>query len=81
MAGEDAAERLDGLVVAVNVLLRRKGGAGLEVRVIRDGAAFWVRTDLVEADGTRRMRQESPRLTVDKALAYVRTMEAALRKA
>lgn len=81
MAGGDVAARIEAQVVAVNVLLRKKGGAGLEVRVLRDGERLWVRTDLVERDGTRRMRQESPQLTPEKALAYLRDMESALRRA
>lgn len=81
MAGGDVDARIEEQVVAVNVLLRKKGGAGLEVRVLRDGERVWVRTDLVERDGTRRMRQESSQLTQEKALAYLRDMETALRRA
>lgn len=81
MAGGDVAARIEAQVVAVNVLLRKKGGAGLEVRVLRDGERVWVRTDLMERDGTRRMRQESSQLTPEKALAYLRDMETALRRA
>lgn len=81
MGAEDMAERIAELVVAVNARMRRKGAAGLEVRVVREAGRFQVRTDLVEPDGTRRMRQESPPLTPEKALAYLRDMESALGRA
>lgn len=81
MGNEATMERIEEMVVAVNVLLRKKGGVGLEVRVVRDVDRLWVRTDLVEPDGTRRTRQESPQLTPEKVLAYLRDMESALRRA
>lgn len=83
MSGEDTAARIEDMVVAVNILLRKKGGTGLEVRVVRDAGRgrMWVRTDQVEADGTRRTRQESPELTPDQALSYLQNILSSLKKA
>lgn len=80
MAGEDLAERIEDMVVAVNTLMRKKGAAGLEVRLVKDGGRLYVRTDQVDRDGTRRMRQESPELTPDKVVAYLQNILAALGK-
>ncbi len=81
MGGEELAERIAEKVVAVNTLLRKKGAAGLEVRVVKDAGRMWVRTDLVERDGTRRLRQESPELGPQQVLDYLGTMLASLGKA
>lgn len=83
MSGEDTAARIEDMVVAVNILLRKKGGTGLEVRVVRDAGRgrMWVLTDQVEADGTRRTRQESPELTPNQALSYLQNILSSLKKA
>lgn len=83
MSGEDTAARIEDLVVAVNILLGKKGGAGLEVRVVRDAGRgrMWVRTDQVDPDGTRRKRQESPELTPDQAISYLQNILSSLKKA
>ena len=81
MGGEELAERIAEMVVAVNVLMRKKGAAGLEVRVVKDAGRMWVRTDQVDRDGTRRMRQESPELGPQQALDYLEKLRAALGKA
>jgi hypothetical protein len=78
MGAEDMAERIAQLVVEVNTRMRKKGAAGLEVRVVREAGRFQVRTDQVDRDGTRRMRQESPELTPEKAADYLRNILAAL---
>ena len=81
MGGEELAERIAEMVVAVNVLMRKKGAAGLEVRVVKDAGRLWIRTDQVDRDGTRRMRQESPELGPQQALDYLEKLRAALGKA
>lgn len=79
----DIATRIEDAVVAVNNLLRKKGGAGLEVRAIRDEGRgrMWVRTDQVDTDGTRHKRQESQELTPEQALAYLQNMLSSLGRA
>ena len=79
---DDIATRIDDLVVAVNLLLHKKGGAGLEVRVLRDAGRgrMWVRTDQVDTDGTRHKRQESQELTPEQALSYLQNMLSSLNK-
>ena len=81
--GDDIATRIEDMVVAVNLLLRKKGAAGLEVRVIRDAGRgrMWVRTDQVDTDGTRHKRQESQELPPEQALAYLENMVSSMNKA
>jgi hypothetical protein len=82
VAEADMEERIADLAVAVNVLLRKKGAAGLEVRVEAAGPGrLWVRTVQVDPDGARRTRQESPELPPDQALAYLQKLMDSLRKA
>ena len=83
MSGTDAAERIEGLVLAMNTLFRAKGGARLEVRAIHDAGRgkYHIRTDLVDADGARHKRQESPELTPEQSIKHLETLLASLKKA
>ena len=79
---DDIATRIDAMVVAVNLLLHKKGGVGLDVRVLPDEGRgrMWVRTDQVDTDGTRHKRQESQELTPEQALAYLQNMLSSLNR-
>ena len=78
----DDMERLQTRIAQVNELLRRKGGQHLQVRAIWDekSGEVWIRTDMVEDDGTRHRRQESPPLTPAKALDFVDAILRTLQK-
>jgi hypothetical protein len=67
----------------VNKQFRAKGGARLEVRAVRTGirGKYQVLTDLVDSEGGRRTRQESPELAAEQAVKYLESLLASLKKA
>lgn len=76
-------EGVESNVARLNEMFRRRGGAHLQARAIWDEKAgrVWIRTEMVEDDGTRHRRQESPELTPDQAVVFVQDIMAALKKA
>ncbi len=76
-------EGVESNVARLNEMFRRRGGAHLQARAIWDEKAgrVWIRTEMVEDDGTRHRRQESPELTPEQAVVFVQDIMAALKKA
>ncbi|MFW5791970.1 MAG: hypothetical protein ACOCVU_04850 [Desulfohalobiaceae bacterium] len=76
-------EKVEDHVARLNEMFRRRGGVHLQARAIWDDKAgrVWIRTEMVEDDGTRHRRQESPELTPEQAVGFVQNIMAALKRA